>query len=79
MSPGRKSIRCRFVFKNKSGHEEVEPRKVRLVAVGSSQKAGIDYSETFASVAKHDSLIIALSCAADLDLFIFVIDVHVHS
>jgi hypothetical protein len=51
----------------------IERFRARLVAKGFSQKAGIDFDQTFSQVVKYDSLRIILSIVAaeDLDLFQF--------
>jgi hypothetical protein len=51
----------------------VERFCARLVAKGYSQKAGIDFDQTFSPVVEYDSLLIILSIAAaeELDLFKF--------
>ena len=73
---GRRAIGCRWVFcvkENSSG--DIERYKARLVAKGFSQKSGIDYSETFAPVARFDSVRIFLSFVADRKLYIRQCDV----
>lgn len=60
---GRKSIGCKWVFKIKCNENaEVVKYKARLVAKGYSQVPGIDYHDTFAPVARLESirLLIAL-------------------
>jgi hypothetical protein len=59
---GRKLVRCRWVYRTKSivdGH--ISRYKARLVSKGFQQVHGIDYDETFATVAKIDSIRLALS------------------
>ena len=49
--PGRKAIRCDWIYKaKKNEHGAVYRLKSRLVAQGHSQKSGIDHNDTFASV-----------------------------
>ena len=45
----------------------LERYKVRLVAKGFTQTNGLDYLETFASVAKLNAIRVLLSLAATLD------------
>lgn len=71
---GRKPITCKWVFKIKRNTDgSIERYKCRLVARGFSQKAGIDYHETFSPVARLDSIRLILSIVAkeDLDLIHF--------
>jgi hypothetical protein len=65
LPPGRKLVRCRWVYRTKGttdGH--ISRYKVRLVAKGFHQVHGIDYDETFAPVAKMDSIRLTLSIVA---------------
>jgi len=63
---GRDPIGCRWLFKRKDDGRY----KARLVAKGYSQREGLDYSETFAPVAKFNSLrsLLALVCENDWEL-----------
>eukprot|EP00253_Pinus_taeda_P004938 PITA_04938 len=54
---GRKLVRCKWVYRTKSVVDgQITRRKARLVAKGFQQVHGIDYDETFAPVAKMDSI-----------------------
>ena len=53
----------------------VERYKARLVAKGFTQTFGIDYSETFAPVAKLNSTRILLSLAANSDWPLYQLDI----
>jgi hypothetical protein len=60
--PGCKPIGTKWVWKNKEGEKgEVVRNKSRLVAQGFSQKEGIDYEETFATVVRLEAIRILLA------------------
>jgi hypothetical protein len=62
---GRKLVRCRWVYRTKSTVDgQINRYKARLVTKGFQQVHGIDYDETFAPVAKMDSIRLALAIAA---------------
>ena len=72
----QKPIKSRFVFKTKYNEKgEVTRYKARLVACGYSQQYGVDYTETFALVAKFDSVRTMLAIAAYEDLELEQMDV----
>ena len=73
---GRKTIPCKWVFDIKRKADgSIERHKARLVACGYSQKAGIDYNETFAPVAAAKTFRTMLSIAAHRGLKLIHIDV----
>jgi hypothetical protein len=60
----RKLVRCKWVYRTKKATNGLVSRyKARLVAKGFQQVHGIDYDETFAPVAKMDSIRLALAIA----------------
>ena len=65
LPPGRKLVQCKWVFKTMFAADG-SPLKYKeiLVAKGYSQLHGIDYNETFAPVAKMDSIRLALPITA---------------
>ena len=65
LPPGRKLVQCKWVFKIKFASDG-SPLKYKeiLVAKGYSHVHDIEYNETFAPVAKMDSIRLSLAIAA---------------
>ncbi|GJS77663.1 copia protein [Tanacetum coccineum] len=69
-------IETKWVFRNKLDENGIVSRnKARLVAQGYNQQEGIDYDETYASVARLESIRILLAYACALDFKLFQMDV----
>lgn len=67
---------CKWVFTVKQTPEgKVERYKARLVAKGYSQTYGVDYDETFAPVAKMNTIRTIISIAANRNWKLFQMDV----
>ncbi|GJX48459.1 retrovirus-related pol polyprotein from transposon TNT 1-94 [Tanacetum coccineum] len=67
-----KDERTKWVFKNKLDENGIVSRnKARLVAQGYNQQEGIDYDETYAPVARLESIriLLAIACANDFKLY----------
>jgi hypothetical protein len=61
---GRKLVRCKWVYRTKYASDGIiERQKARLVAKAFSQVEGIEFNETFAPVAKMNSIRLVLSLA----------------
>jgi hypothetical protein len=76
LPPDRATIKSRWLFKVKPGHNNVPERyKARLVAKGYTQRKGIDYRDTYAPVVKHTALRVIFSLVAALDLDMIQLDV----
>jgi hypothetical protein len=73
---GRRAVGCKWVFKTKrDATESITRYKARLVAQGYTQRKGLDFQETFASVARMTSQRIVIATAAAEGLELFQIDV----
>ncbi|GJU33840.1 retrovirus-related pol polyprotein from transposon TNT 1-94 [Tanacetum coccineum] len=69
-------IGTKWVFRNKLDKNGIVSRnKARLVAQGYNQQEGIDYDETYALVARLESIRILLAYACALDFKLFQMDV----
>jgi Reverse transcriptase (RNA-dependent DNA polymerase) len=73
---GHKPIGVKWVYKKKMNAQgEVERYKARIVAKGYKQKAGIDYEEVFAPVARIETIRLLILLAAQNKWSIFQMDV----
>ena len=77
LPPGRMVVNNMWIFKVKSDTAgDVSRSKARFVAKGCSQRAGLDYTETFSLVIRMATvrLFLAITAARDLELFQLDID-----
>jgi hypothetical protein len=74
--PGRNIIHCKWVYKIKyASNGTIDKYKARLVAKGYSQVHGVDYTETFSPVIKHDSIRVLFAIAAILRMHMKQFDI----
>ena len=75
LPPSCKPIGCKWVFKRKYKTDgSLQTSKARLVAKGFRQK-GVDYFDTYASVARTTSIRVLFALASIHDLYIHQMDV----
>ena len=69
-------VGTKWVFRNKQDeHGVVTRNKARLIAKGYAQVAGLDFEETFAPIARLESIRILLAYAAHHSFKLFQMDV----
>ncbi|KAH9781301.1 hypothetical protein KPL71_008412 [Citrus sinensis] len=72
-----KTVGCKWIYRVKDGLTTTEPKrfKVRLVAKGYTQRAGVDFKEVFSPVVRHTSIRVLLALIAVKDMELDQLDV----
>ena len=74
---GKKALGCRWVYKIKYNSDgTMKWLKARLVILGNHQTEGVDYTQTFAPVAKMVTVRVFLAIAAAMNWEVHQMDVH---
>ena len=75
---GEHIIGTKWIFRNKTDEEgNVIHNRAWLVAQGYSQMEGVDHDETFAPIARMDSISILLTLACQLKFKLYQMDVKI--
>jgi hypothetical protein len=75
-STHKKAIGVKWIFKTKLITDgKINKHKARLVVKGYSQETGIDFTENFAPVSRHETMKLLLALAAQNGWYIFQLDV----
>ena len=73
---GKDIIGLKWVYKTKYNEDgSIQKHKARLVAKGYSQQPGVDFNETFAPIARIETIRLVLAIAAQLELYVYQMDV----
>ena len=75
LPPDRKAIGSRWVFRKKRGLNDEPIYKARIVAQGFTQIPGVDFFQTYAPVARIESIRLLMAIAASEDWEFHIVDV----
>ena len=77
LPPGKRTISCRWIYKVKyRANGSLDRYKAHLVAKGYTQQVGIDFLDTFSSVAKLTIVRVLLSIAAHRNWNMLQLDIN---
>ncbi|GKV52681.1 hypothetical protein SLEP1_g59252 [Rubroshorea leprosula] len=76
LPPEKNAIGVKWVFRTKMNPDgSIHKHNARLVVKGYAQQAGIDYGDTFAPVARHDTVRMLIALSANFGWTIYHMDV----